>query len=413
MKKTGALFIVIDDTYNGTKKGNTDRKNTKANNGGSFVKQIIKNIAERSLCMIPTRLAERMVDEQGWILRNDIIWVKDNAMPENVNDRFSVDYEHIFFFTKNNKTLYWVNEKTGLNVRQKPPGVKGVEGTDWDWEQVEPEKNKKTPDTWVQRPDGTWWRKHNYWQGYSYYFAMQYEPYSEATLPQVGQKYNGQSQKDYESAKAQDASASKRRMIKSLDPRKGRIKRSVWHVNVKPSKDKHFAVYPVELVDIPMAACCPKEVCVKCGVPRVPLYDEERIATRPGRERKEDSKSGTVDDPNRGLHNSKLSRLREQIIRKPKMMSACTCNAGWKKGTALDIFMGSGTLAVAAIAAGVHWLGFELNPEYINFARRRITDFINARAHQKPKGVRAPKHKVAPPVPGTMATLDGFFEAVN
>ena len=44
--------------------------------------------------------------KRGWILRNKIIWQKSNIMPESVNDRFTNDYEEVFFFTKNQKYFF-------------------------------------------------------------------------------------------------------------------------------------------------------------------------------------------------------------------------------------------------------------------------------------------------------------------
>ena len=41
-------------------------------------------------------------------------------------------------------------------------------------------------------------------------------------------------------------------------------------------------------------------------------------------------------------------------------------------GTVLDPFLGSGTTAVVAIETGRQWVGVELNPTYIEIARRRI-----------------------------------------
>jgi len=45
------------------------------------------------------RLLLRLVDEQGWILRNIIIWHKPNHMPSSVRDRFTNAYEPIFMLT--------------------------------------------------------------------------------------------------------------------------------------------------------------------------------------------------------------------------------------------------------------------------------------------------------------------------
>ena len=40
------------------------------------------------------------MQDRGWILRNEIIWHKPNCMPSSVKDRFTVDFEKVFFFVK-------------------------------------------------------------------------------------------------------------------------------------------------------------------------------------------------------------------------------------------------------------------------------------------------------------------------
>jgi DNA modification methylase len=52
------------------------------------------------------RLALRMIDEQGWILRNVIIWYKPNHLPESVKDRFARAYEPVFMFVKSKKYFF-------------------------------------------------------------------------------------------------------------------------------------------------------------------------------------------------------------------------------------------------------------------------------------------------------------------
>lgn len=44
--------------------------------------------------------------EQSWILRQEIIWNKPNAMPEAVKDRCTRSHEHLFMFSKQEKYLY-------------------------------------------------------------------------------------------------------------------------------------------------------------------------------------------------------------------------------------------------------------------------------------------------------------------
>lgn len=58
----------------------------------------------KNLIGVPWRVAFALQDD-GWILRNAIIWHKPNAMPESVTDRLSGRYEHLFLFSKSRR--YW------------------------------------------------------------------------------------------------------------------------------------------------------------------------------------------------------------------------------------------------------------------------------------------------------------------
>ena len=53
----------------------------------------------------------------------------------------------------------------------------------------------------------------------------------------------------------------------------------------------------------------------------------------------------------------------------PRRCLSLGCPEG---GTALDPFMGSGTTAVVARALGMHYIGFELSPDYCDIIRRRL-----------------------------------------
>lgn len=63
-----------------------------------------ENLPEKSLLPIPWMVAMSL-QQDGWILRNAIIWAKPNAMPESVTDRLSGRYEHVFLFSKSRR--YW------------------------------------------------------------------------------------------------------------------------------------------------------------------------------------------------------------------------------------------------------------------------------------------------------------------
>lgn len=61
-------------------------------------------LPEKNLLGIPWRVAFALQDD-GWILRNDIIWAKPNGMPESVTDRLTTKHEHLFMFSKSPR--YW------------------------------------------------------------------------------------------------------------------------------------------------------------------------------------------------------------------------------------------------------------------------------------------------------------------
>lgn len=99
LKDDGTLWINIGDTYNGTKRGNTNDINKKTNTD-SFVKKLWEGAKEKDLIGIPWMLAFALRAD-GWYLRQDIIWHKPNPMPESVEDRCTKSHEYIFLLSKN------------------------------------------------------------------------------------------------------------------------------------------------------------------------------------------------------------------------------------------------------------------------------------------------------------------------
>lgn len=114
LKKTGICWVVLGDSY--------------ASGGGVAVEQSSKRQAAinthsypdyapnakyrstmgKSLMGIPEMFVLGMRD-RGWRRRNTIIWHKPNCMPSSAKDRFTVDFEYIYFFTKTGK--YWFEQQ--------------------------------------------------------------------------------------------------------------------------------------------------------------------------------------------------------------------------------------------------------------------------------------------------------------
>jgi len=67
--------------------------------------KIVDGFKEKDLIGIPWRVAFAL-QEDGWYLRQDIIWNKPNPMPESVQDRCTKAHEYIFLLSKNAKYYY-------------------------------------------------------------------------------------------------------------------------------------------------------------------------------------------------------------------------------------------------------------------------------------------------------------------
>ena len=114
LKKTGTLFWNMGDSYAGNMGSRAGWQDSKysgtreegINNGVSlFLKADYGNIQTKSLMMMPERFAMAMIDD-GWILRNKIVWFKRNGIPSSVKDRLSNKWEYVFFFTKSKRYYF-------------------------------------------------------------------------------------------------------------------------------------------------------------------------------------------------------------------------------------------------------------------------------------------------------------------
>src|SRR5690625_7002834 len=101
----GTLWLNLGDSYQSSggmegvgpnaKVGSTKRQATGRTRPRS-------GLPPKNLLGIPWRVAFALQDD-GWILRNDIIWQKPNAMPEPVSDRLIGQHEPRFLHSKSRR----------------------------------------------------------------------------------------------------------------------------------------------------------------------------------------------------------------------------------------------------------------------------------------------------------------------
>ncbi len=125
LRDNGTLWLNIGDGY--ARNGGVGKHGPNAIVGNTK-KQIQKRnckvpdcwgLKDRDLLGMPWRIAFAL-QEDGWILRSKITWVKKNPMPESVKNRPTSATEEIFLFAKSANYYYnpdSVREESGANLR--------------------------------------------------------------------------------------------------------------------------------------------------------------------------------------------------------------------------------------------------------------------------------------------------------
>lgn len=207
-------------------------------------------LKNKQLGFIPQRVAIAL-QEWGWILRQDIIWAKKNCMPESVKDRFTKSHEYIFLFSK--QPNYFFNQirepatqvsidrsKRKMNFRKITPDKTVYDEAQDPTRVVAADHMRNKRSVWHMRTA-------SYKEAHFAVFPPELaETCIKAGCPEkicaecetpyvqkyekgdynkehqkksggnVDGKYFGKSKKDYKSAKAQDASETKRRILESM-----------------------------------------------------------------------------------------------------------------------------------------------------------------------------------------------------
>lgn len=145
------------------------------------------------------------------------------------------------------------------------------------------------------------------------------------------------------------------------DPTRNR--RSVWTIATQPYKGAHFATYPPKLIEPCIKAGTSEEGCCStCGAPWV------RVVER----------TAMVLDRSSRTHELGRTRSSGTMVEPPTSKTigwqpSCKCvGAHVVPCAVLDPFNGSGTTGDVSVRLGRQYVGCELNPDYVELAKRRI-----------------------------------------
>lgn len=91
---------------------------------GSFWLNIGDTYRDKGLLGIPWRVAFSLIEDQGWTLRNSVIWNKVKGGPDNTSDRLRNVHENLFHFVKQRRGYYY----DANAIRSTPKTTKVVNG---------------------------------------------------------------------------------------------------------------------------------------------------------------------------------------------------------------------------------------------------------------------------------------------
>ncbi|MAR57911.1 MAG: site-specific DNA-methyltransferase [Rickettsiales bacterium] len=197
LRDDGTLWLNLGDSYSSGGRTSTTNQTVRGDKDYGVTRPAVcKDIKPKDLVGIPWKVAFGL-QEDGWYLRQDIIWNKPNPMPESVKDRCTKAHEYIFLLSKQPK-YYFDNE--AIKVESSP---------------LTEERNKN--------------------------------------------KFKGAFKGQFKGAPNEERWQEGRPIDKPNFSADGKSnKRSVWTVTTKPYKEAHFATYPPDLIEPCILAGCPK-----------------------------------------------------------------------------------------------------------------------------------------------------------
>jgi DNA modification methylase len=186
LKPIGSMWLNLGDTYS---------RHTKY------------GASAKSLLLAPERLLIALSDD-GWIVRNKVIWAKTNPMPHSVADRLTNSYDLVYFLTRSPR-YYFDLDTIRLPHRSTPPSDRA---------------QRSYPPAHAGAPH---WRQHG-----------------------GGNRGLG---------------AQRARGV--VGHRLGKNPGDVWPLGSANYHGAHFATFPPALVERPLLATCPERLCIRCGTP--------------------------------------------------------------------------------------------------------------------------------------------------
>ncbi len=371
LRDDGVAWLNYGDCYTGGGRGQAHQQGPlqRGSRGTSNLDRGYRGIKSGNLLMMPHRLAIALQDD-GWIIRNDLVWAKTNPMPESVGgwryEQEGCDCNK----AEREAAIAEAMEEQGTSRHR----LKNLMGYSWPHKPDCPKCHGTGKQGDPKLTRGSW--RHT--RGHEYIFQLVKdngyycdqevirEAISQSSIDRVNQvTFHEQTggEKDY--AHGINRNRSARGILENWErSRGGKNPRSVLTVPTAPYKGAHYATFPPRLIAPLIRASVPRRACPECDTAWAPVIErrESSVDADMDADRvKEDPTQGRRRAPEPGEPGAFAST--RVIDYKP------TCDCGredYHSGIVLDIFGGSGTTGMVAKELMLRWVVIDISYPYLD-----------------------------------------------
>jgi hypothetical protein len=146
-----------------------------------------------------------------------------------------------------------------------------------------------------------------------------------------------------------------------------------WNISTEAFSGSHYATWPRKLLERPIKAMCPLEVCRQCGEPRRRIVgDAEYVPSA--------TYSGGMSTKDAHDMGGRLQGRRQEasLVRSVDTLGWTDCGHGgdYRHGIVLDPFAGSGTTLAVATGHGRDAIGIDIDSRNVALVEQRVGMFL-------------------------------------
>lgn len=219
---------------------------------GSFWLNIGDTYCDKRLIGVPWRVAFALMDRQGWILRNSVVWNKVKGGPDTAKDRLRNVHEMVFHFVKMPRGYFYDADA----IRSDPKKSRVVNGSIVSATGVSGVRYKRQIELSTRLSDA---EKRNAFQALEQMLSdVEAGRLADFRMIIRGQQRTTHSDSETVSGRAREVQDRGFYFLR-YHP-KGSKPSDVWDILPEDTqkRDHHFAPYPEDLCKLPILATCPQ-----------------------------------------------------------------------------------------------------------------------------------------------------------